>query len=220
MERGLRVVQTRRSRRLSVQQRRQRAFARARALLIGALVLGFGASATVAAWTDDEFASSSVSAGTFSLVSRTSATASFAAHDTAAGAAVLPLNATNLYPGQSRAAFIQIKTTGTVPGSVQLSAVDPRPGTGANSTALRDALRVRIVASSAAGDTPAACTTGTTGGTEVGIAALPTLAAQPLQANGANTVTYCVIVSLPASAPSAAQGGTVNPVWTFTGTTG
>jgi predicted ribosomally synthesized peptide with SipW-like signal peptide len=187
-------------------------------LLIGSLVLGVGATATVAAWTDDEFASGQISAGTFSLVSRSSEAATFVAHDTSATAAVLPLAATNLYPGESRAAFIQIKTSGNVPGSVNLTAVTAN-ATGTANLALQTALTVRIVPTSAVGDTPPTCTTATTGGTTGPITSVLALTAMPLQANGANTVTYCVIVTLPTNAASAAQGGIVTPIWTFTGTT-
>lgn len=195
-------------------------FARARALLVGALVLGVGASATVAAWTDDEFASSQITAGTFSIVSRTASAPTFAPHDSAATAVSLPLDATNLYPGQSRAAWIQITTAGTVPGTVQLSGVTA-PVNDARGTALANALSVRIIASTAAAGTTPTCTTSTTGGvTYTGIGNVPSLVAQTLQANGGNVANYCVIVSVPTGAPTGAQGGIVTPTWTFTATSG
>jgi len=200
--------------------RRRRTFARARALLVGALVLGVGASATVAAWTDDEFASSQITAGTFSIVSRTASAPTFAPHDSAATAVSLPLDATNLYPGQSRAAWIQITTAGTVPGTVQLSGVTA-PVNDARGTALANALSVRIIASTAAAGTTPTCTTSTTGGvTYTGIGNVPSLVAQTLQANGGNVANYCVIVSVPTGAPTGAQGGIVTPTWTFTATSG
>lgn len=199
---------------------RRRTLTRVRALLIGALVLGVGASATVAAWTDNEFASSQITAGTFSIVSRTASSPTFAAHDTAANAVTLPLNATNLYPGQSRAAWIQITTAGTVPGTMLLTGV-AAPTNGANGNALRDFLEVRIVPTTAAANTTPTCTTTTTGGiTYTGIGNVPTtLPAQTLQANGTNVVNYCIIVTVRADAPTNAQGGIVTPTWTFTGTT-
>lgn len=193
---------------------------RVRTLLIGALVLGFGASATMAAWTDTEFASNQITAGTFSIESRTAAAAAFAAHDTAANAVTLPLNATNLYPGEVRAAWIQIKTAGTVAGTVQLTGVtapvnDPR------GTALANALSIRIVPSVAALDTTPACSTSTTGGvTYTGVDTIPILPAQSLQANGGNVVNYCVVVTVPSDTPNSAQGGMVTPTWAFTATTG
>lgn len=199
---------------------RWRTFTRARALLIGALVLGFGASATMAAWTDNEFASSQITAGTFTIVSRTAAAPVFAEHNAAGNAVTLPLNATNLYPGQSRAAWIQIKTTGTVPGTVQLTGVTA-PVNDARGTALSNALSIRIVASVAVANTTPTCNTTTTGGvTFTGASTVPSLPAQSLQANGGNVANYCVIVTVPANTPSGAQGGVVTPTWAFTGTTG
>ncbi|MDQ0641891.1 SipW-dependent-type signal peptide-containing protein [Microbacterium murale] len=221
MDSGIAVAESRRSRRTSRQSRRRRTFARARALLVGALVLGVGASATVAAWTDNEFASSQITAGTFSIVSRTASAPTFAAHDAAANAVTLPLNATNLYPGQSRSAWIQITTAGSVPGTVQLTGV-VAPTNGANGDTLRDSLDVRIVPTTAAANTTPTCDTGTTGGiTYTGIGNVPTtLPAQTLQANGTNVVNYCIIITVRADAATTAQGGIVTPTWTFTGTTG
>jgi len=184
-------------------------------------VLGFGASATLAAWTDNEFASSQITAGTFSIVSRTASAPTFAEHPTAANAVTLPLGATNLYPGQSRAAWIQITTAGTVPGTVQLTAV-AAPTNGANGDALRDSLDVRIIPTTAGASTTPTCTAATTGGiTYTGIGNVPaTLPVQTLQSNGTNVVNYCIIVTVRADSPSTAQGGIVTPTWTFTGTTG
>lgn len=184
-------------------------------------MLGVGASATVAAWTDNEFASTQITAGTFSIVSRTASAPTFAAHDTAPNAVTLPLDATNLYPGQNRAAWIQITTAGTVPGTVQMTGV-ASPTNGASGDALRDSLDVRIVATTTAASTTPTCTAATTGGiTYTGIGNVPTtLPAQTLQANGTNVVDYCIIVTLRADAPTTAQGGIVTPTWTFTGTTG
>lgn len=189
-------------------------------MLIGALVLGFGASATMAAWTDDEFASTEITAGTFSIMSRTAASPTFAAHETSETAVQLPLNATNLYPGQSRAAWLQIQTMGTVPGTVQLTAVTPTvPVEQSPHTDLRGTLTVRIAATTATTTADPTCSASTPASDDVPIGSLPALAAQSLEPNGANVVNYCVIVSLPESAPVVAQGGTVTPVWTFTATT-
>lgn len=221
MDRRIPVAETRRTRRSAQTAQRRRTFQRARALLIGALVLGAGASATVAAWTDNEFASTKITAGTFSIVSRTSAAPAFAAHDTAANAVSLPLNATNLYPGQSRAAWIQITSQGTVSGSLQLTDV-VAPTNGVNGDALSAAIDVRIVPSTATANTTPTCTTATTGGISyTGIGATPTtLPSQTLQADGTNVVNYCIIIKLRDDASTGAQGGTVTPVFTFTGTTG
>ncbi|MGM7665487.1 SipW-dependent-type signal peptide-containing protein [Microbacterium sp. A93] len=189
-------------------------------MLAGALVLGVGGSATLAAWTDQEYASTQITAGTFSIVSRTADATTFAPHDTAASAVTLPLNATNLYPGQTRAAWIQITTVGTVPGTVQLTGVSA-PVNDSRGTALSNALSVRIVATTTTSGAVPVCTTGTTGGVVyTGISNVPALTAQALLPNGTNFVNYCVIVTLPTAAATGAQGGVVTPTWTFTGTTG
>ncbi|MGY1551866.1 SipW-dependent-type signal peptide-containing protein [Microbacterium sp. A588] len=211
------VVSRRTARR--VRQRRVQSL-RLRAVLAGALVLGVGGTATLAAWTDQEYASAQITAGTFSIVSRTAQAPTFAPHDTAANAVALPLNAANLYPGQSRAAWIQITTVGTVPGSVQLTGVSA-PVNDARGTALGNALSVRIIATTTTSGAAPSCTTATTGGvTYTGIGTVPALPVQTLQANGANFVNYCVVVTLPANTPTGAQGGVVTPTWTFTGATG
>lgn len=211
------VVSRRRTRR--GRQHRVRSL-RVRAVLAGALVLGVGGSATLAAWTDQEVASTTVTAGTFSIVSRTAAAPTFAAHDNAANAVTLPLNATNLYPGQSRAAWMQITTAGTIPGTVQLTGVSA-PVNDARGTSLSNALSVRIIPTTTTSGAVPACTTGMTGGVVyTGIGNVPTLPAQTLLPNGTNFVNYCVIITLPTTAPTGAQGGVVTPTWTFTGTTG
>ncbi|MFC4137344.1 MULTISPECIES: SipW-dependent-type signal peptide-containing protein [unclassified Microbacterium] len=192
--------------------------ARIRALLAGGLVLGIGAAGTLAAWTDEENAGSTVQAGTFSLVSQTRDDA-FASHGSG-NAARLGLDATGLYPGVSKAGWMQIKTSGTLGGTVTLTGIAlSTPATTAADQALRDALTVRVVPVAQTTD----CTPATSGGTAQSLLTVPTAAQLPpiaLTGNGGNTATYCVILSLPSTAPTTAQGGTVSPVWTFTGTTG
>lgn len=213
----------RRAPRHSLPRRRTDTFARVRALLAGALVLGIGGTATLAAWTDEERATATVSAGTFALQSRTGPTPLTGWANNTTTPAALPLSATGLYPGQSRAAWIQIQNTGTVPGTVSLTGVSfaSAPGAGTNHEALRNAVKVRVSATAADGTASNApsCTT-STAGTEVdGLQNIPSLTAQTVKAGNANTVTYCVVITLPANAPNEAQGGSVTPTWTFTGST-
>lgn len=191
-------------------------FTRTRAVLAGGLVLGIGLTMTLAAWTDQEVASTTVQAGTFSLVSQTrdSPLGSHPAGSTAS----LGLDATGLYPGVSRAGWIQLRTSGTLGGAVTLSGVTAT-ATGAADQALLSALSARIFTVTQ----PSDCTTTATGGTSLALSAVPTSTQLPpvmVQGNGANAVTYCVVLTLSAGAPTTAQGGTVTPVWTFTGTAG
>ncbi|MBK0418866.1 hypothetical protein JD276_07450 [Leucobacter sp. CSA1] len=215
-------MSSRRTSRHASPRQRPSTLARVRALLAGALVLGVGGTATLAAWTDEERATATVTAGTFALQSRVGpAPTPWANHTTTAAA--LPLSAAGLYPGQSRAAWIQIQNTGSVAGTVNLSGVTfaSTPAPGSNHERLRDATRVRISATAADGAASNApsCTTSTPGTEVTGLQNVPALTAQPLKAASANTVTYCVVITLSADAPNEAQGGSVTPTWTFTGST-
>lgn len=208
--------QTRESRRLQL--------LRIRALLAAGIVLGLGASATLAAWVDSEHATSTVSSGTFGIVSR-AGTGAFSEHESPQAALVVPLDATGLYPGQSRAALVQIQANGSVPGAVNITAASATDPAGnplsANAAALRDALSVGVRVTSSASATPPACTTGTTPDVTVtGIGNLPSLTEASLEAAGGNTVSYCIIVTLDSSAPNNVQGQEVRAQWTFTGTSG
>lgn len=190
---------------------------RARALLAGGLVLGVGATLTVAAWTDQENAKATITAGTFGLSSATRDTP-LGSHD-GQNAAVLGLDATGLYPGAKKAGWIQIESSGSVAGSVTLSDVAlGAPATAEKDQKLRDSLTVRVAIVSQASE----CTKDTTGGAELPLLTVPTAAQLPpvhLAPNGQSDAVYCVILSLSSNAPSIAQGGAIAPVWTFTGTT-
>jgi len=229
---GAAVATSRRDRRHARQ--RSRTLRRVRALLAGGLVLGMGSAATVAAWTDQELATSSVSAGTFSIVSRVGGTGAFTSPGPSTNTLQVPLNASGLYPGQVRAVAIQVMAGGTVGGAVTLSGVSVLNGadgavTAAADVALRDALTlgVKVSTSTVAGAAAAAaaCTTGTgADATAVGIQNLPALSPATLTVDAqsgaaSNVVTYCMVLTLPSGTTGAAQGGAVKPTWTFTGTT-
>lgn len=186
-------------------------------LLAAGCVLGLGATATLAAWNDQEHAKSTITAGTFALESQVLGGV-WASNG--ATAVTLPLNATGLKPGDTRATWVQIRTTaGSVAGNVSLTgvalgtAVDPTVNP---NLALGNALTVRIGPVA----TTAGCTTTYAGGAlATGIGVLPPgVAATALTGDMGSVATYCVVVNLPASAPNEAQGGNVTPTWTFTGT--
>lgn len=213
---GAAVALTRRSRRAPRRTQPSRAFRRVRALLAGGLVLGVGATMTIAAWTDQELATTTVSAGTFSIVSRSDQGA-FASHGPTETVLTVPLDATGLYPGIKKAAYVQVQASGTLPGTVSLSGVTVTNNangvpTGAD-LALQNAIKVGVAVVAA----PANCTTAITAGTALNT--VPALAAQTLTVSPLNTITYCIVLDLPADASGAAQGGTVKPTWTFTGST-
>lgn len=80
-------------------RKRRRVSGRVRALLAGGLVLGVGATVTLAAWNDSEFATGTFQAGTFNLQGSTDGTA-FSDHATTPGAALgFSVNASSLSPG-------------------------------------------------------------------------------------------------------------------------
>lgn len=187
--------------------------------MAGALVLGIGATATLAAWTDQENAKATITAGTFALESLVSGGA-WTDTTAPAAAAALPLAATGMMPGTSKAAWIQIRTkAGSGAGTVNLSGVTlattPDPNVDPNK-AFGDALTVRIGTVVTTGD----CVPTWTGGalaTKVGT--LPTgLTPAIVGANSATVAIYCVVVTLPTTAPNTAQSGSVTPTWAFTGT--
>ncbi len=113
---------------------------RTRAVLAGALVLGVGATATLAAWTDGEYGTGSFTASVFGTESQT-ASSSWASHTPSGNAATLAFNATAMSPTVSFYAWIDIRTTSTtnVDGTVALT------GSSNNSGALLPALEYRAV---------------------------------------------------------------------------
>lgn len=194
-------------------------FARTRVVLAAGCVLGIGATATLASWNDQEFATAQVTAGTFAIESQVQGS-SWASHGTEASAVTLPLLAAGLKPGESKAAWVQFRTaSGSVAGNLSLTGVAlgtaPNPAVDPN-LSFGNALTVRMGVVANTGG----CGTALAGGTLVtGIGTLPTgVGPVALPANSANPVTLCVVVTLKPDAPNVAQGGSVTPTWTFTGT--
>lgn len=102
---------------------------KARAVLAGGLVLGVGAAITLAAWTDDEWATGLFGSGTFGIEGSTDGTA-FADHPTEADAAELDFTvaADNLAPGDVVYApfAVQLERDSTYDAEVTIAqAVDP-----------------------------------------------------------------------------------------------
>lgn len=220
MDRDLGVTETRRSRRRAWYEQRRRASTRVRALLAGALVLGFGVTATLAAWTDQENATADITAGTFAVESRASMEVGATPYaDRSTNAVTVTFPGGNLYPGQSHAGWVQIKNTGSVPGSVKLSH-ETFTTNGIAGVDLATGLSVRIVPSIGDSTIPPACTPETEGGTPRPLEAISAdEASLPLGASEGNSANYCIILTLAENSPNTAQGGTVTPTWTFTATT-
>ncbi|WP_308291639.1 SipW-dependent-type signal peptide-containing protein [Microbacterium sp. G2-8] len=181
-----------------------------RALLAGGLVLGVGAAATLAAWTDQEHTTATFTAGTFGIVGATDGT-TFTEHASSGQAAALSFQVTPgaMAPGDTVYAPFSVRTTASsVAGQATLGAATENgtglgaflqygvaviTGTTCNATTFAAAPKIVATGSS--------LTTGAT-------------AAQQLQAAAGNVVTYCFAVTMPATTGNAAQGQTVTARWT------
>lgn len=201
-----------------------------RAILAGGLALGVGATVTLAAWNDSEYATTTVTASTFNIVGNMSGTTggtAFTEHDTTATAGAVTYTPTvaGVSPGTVSFGTVQIQTTSAtnVGGSVvvQQSGIAP-------STPLAGVLTYAIrVAPNVAGCNQALFTNASP---PAGSVVVPNATAfstgivsagqtaQSLSAGAGNTVTYCVRIELPSGASSTLQGGTATSVWQFLAT--
>lgn len=188
---------------------------RARALLASGLVLGVGATVTLAAWNDSEHTAATFTSGEFGIVGATDGV-NFTEHPAADSAAALSFQAppTAMAPGTTTYALFSVRTLNpSVAGTVELAA------DGANAGGLGEYLTygVRTV-------TGTTCDASTfEGSSSVVVASGSALTAaatgpQSLTADAASAVNYCFAVTLPMSAPNAAQGLTLTAGWEFVGT--
>lgn len=190
-----------------------------RALLASGLVLGVGASVTLAAWTDSEHSQATFTAGHFGIVGSTNGT-TFTEHATAGSAATLNFQVapTAMAPGTTTYALYSVSTINpSVAGTVALHA------TGTNNSGLGAHLTygVRTVSG-------VTCNAATFNG--AGSAANVVAPGQPMtasstqgvtqtvQANSGNRVNYCFAVTLPTTVPNSAQGLTTTASWEFVAT--
>lgn len=200
-------------------QRRRGGWLRLRALLAGGVVLGLGSAATLAAWNDSEYASSTVSASTFGLEGSANGEP-FTEHATLEDAAELafapPLP--QMSPGQSGFLRFSVRTTtsSSVGGTVSLQT--PTLSTD-GTTALRDALRYGVRVMPGGSSCDAALFTNPSAPVIVPNDSLLTASvpanARNLQAAAGSTVDYCARLSMISSADNAAQGRTLTVTWQF-----
>lgn len=200
--------------RSEMRERRRLRSRRLRAVLAGGLVLGIGVAATLAAWNDSEYGAASFTAGRFDIVGAVDG-ATFSSHATTGAAATLNfvLAPTAMAPGNSTYALFSVKTANpSVAGTLQLTAGTP----GGTGLATYLTYGVRTIAGTTCNSTTYAAGTAvvadgsalTAGGS----------ATQVVTANGAAQVNYCFAVTLPLTAPNAAQGLTMTQTWQFLGT--
>ena len=117
-------------------EKRDNRAARVRALLAAGLVLGLGATITLAAWNDSEFVNGTFTAGTFNLVGSTDGS-SFSNHATSGAAASLDftLNPTDLSPGDIVYAPFAVELDATTTSDALVAVLNVAPtGTVSNLT--------------------------------------------------------------------------------------
>lgn len=181
------------------------------AVLAGGLVLGVGTATTLAAWTDQEQAQATFTAGIFKLESRIDSGV-FADHTTTV--AQLPFSATGMSPGSIHYAFLDVKTTSD---STSAGTSKFMPGTvSADSAGMAGFLKLRVAVIGSSTD----CNVAAVGSApQVVIDAVPgSLTDKPLSVKGGNTQRYCLEVSMAANAPSTLQGKAATVTWTVAGT--
>ncbi|WP_087872156.1 SipW-dependent-type signal peptide-containing protein [Arthrobacter globiformis] len=197
---------------------RHRTFTRVRAVLAGALVLGVGASVTLASWTDSEFAAGTFTASTFRLESSTTATDW--KDSTSPTDASLTVNAAGLSPGASSYSWLNIRTTAasTVGGTAVLTSSTPAGD-------LSDALEYRAVLTSATAACHATAFAGTStyiAGSPLEYSAVTAVAASPIAtpiaAGGNSPLRYCFDIRIKAGTDNSFQGKSATVTWLFTGT--
>ncbi|MCZ7418630.1 MULTISPECIES: SipW-dependent-type signal peptide-containing protein [unclassified Micromonospora] len=196
-------------------------FRRIRAVLAGALVLGLGATSTLAAWTDGEYGTGSFAASVFGTESQT-ASSSWTSHTPAANAAILAFSATAMSPSVSFYAYLDIRTTSTtnIGGTVTLTSSSN------NSGALLPVLEYRAVRTPSTGTTcSAAAFTGTptwiVGPSYLGVTSIPgppVSSAITPPSGGTPQLRFCFEVRVQSGANNSYQGTTGAVTWEFTAT--
>lgn len=216
---------TRRAYRRSVQ--RHLWSRRIRALLASGLVLGVGATVTLAAWNDSEYASGSVTAGYFRLEgSPTGEQESFVDSsdmESSVGSPEMEMQSiaftpnASLFPGQSTYALFSVRTiAGSLGGTVEANSL------GGTNEALDHYLTYGLsVTKSGQCNTLEDFDSGPVIiDRETGLGESPQNS-MPVGADGPNTgsqVDYCLELSLADGAGDEAQSQSTTPSWQFLGT--
>jgi predicted ribosomally synthesized peptide with SipW-like signal peptide len=200
------------------------------ALLSGGLVLGLGATATLASWNDSEWVfggvDSTLSGVTTSVFevqqNRGSGWGDF--ETSPGGALTFAAPTSGLTPGDAAYTQVSLRTTAdSLAGdlSLQAGAAAPTPAYAASDATLWAALRLRVVVSSGAA---VACDASAFGaGATYVIGSFATGASmdaagtvtRSLSADAGNQQNYCFQILLPSTAVDSLQGTGVSPVWEF-----
>lgn len=191
-----------------------RPWRRIRALLTSGLVLGIGATMTMASWTGNEYATGSFTAGVFDFQGSTDGGATWADHSGSGTAATMSFSGAAMSPGSVQYAPFLIRTKPTsVGGTLVVQA-----GSSSNGP-LGLALGLRVVLFT--GTCAAASFTGSPTflvGTSSTPAPIATIGAGVgMVANGAVNVAMCFEVSLPVGAANTLQGISTIISWQVSG---
>lgn len=200
-------------------------FTRLRALLAGALVLGVGATLTLASWTDQEHSKATFTTSYFGILGSTSnevpvPPGSFLDHPSGSPA-VLAFSAPvgTMSPNTTVYARFAIKTTApsNVTGKITLA------GAAAADSGLGPYLRYGVKVIPSGSLCNAASFDAVVATSEVMVPPNSALnvagtLTPTVGINGSNSVAFCFAVTLPQETPNAAQGLTSTPVWVFTAT--
>ena len=203
------------------------------ALLSGGVILGLGATATLASWNDEEWVNGGIS-GTTSGVS----TSSFNVEQnrgtgwgdfatSPGGNLTFTAPTSGLTPGDAAYTQVSLRTSsGSVAGELELSAGTsaPTPAFAATSIPLWDALELRVVVTTGAAGTCDAGAFTSTADYVVGDFAAGVGMDQPgsltrsLDAGSANQQNYCFQLLLPSGSSPSLMGLGVSPMWEFVAT--
>jgi predicted ribosomally synthesized peptide with SipW-like signal peptide len=201
-------------------RRRGLALRRIRAVLAGGLVLGVGATVTLASWNDGEYATATFTSGSFgiqgSLDGSTYADHNPSANPNPSPAATLSFTPaiTGMYPGAVSYAPFAVRTiSGSLAGRVQLQVTGAPTG---GLTALRYGVKTVPNAASCTAVGYASGTAVIADGTTLDTGST---SFQNLGANSGSPVTYCFAITLPATAGNNMQGQSLTQTWQFAAVT-
>ncbi len=201
------------------------------ALLSGGLILGLGATATLASWNDSEWVFGGVDSTTSGVVTSTfevqqnrgSGWGDFESSPGGALAIVAPT--TGLTPGDAAYTQVSLRTTsGSVGGNLNLlaAAAAPTPAYAPSDTGLWAALQLRVVATTGTAGTcdvnafsPGASYVIGTYAAGASMGAAGSVTPRSLSASSGNQQNYCFQLLLPTGSADSLQGEGISPVWEF-----
>lgn len=194
---------------------RRGTFTRLRAVLAGALVLGIGTTMTLAAWTDQEFATGSFQTSIFNTESST--VADVWASNTTAPGATLAFSATSMSPTVSFYAWINIRTTSasTVGGTITLadSATTGDLVPVLEYRAVRTAATTTTCDSTAFSGSPTYIAGGSS--TYLAVTGVPASAVESSITSPSGELRFCFEVRVQSGAANTYQGKTGSVTWQF-----